>query len=230
MFPRFLVLPAAAPLCSIAVLLASPLPGLEPQPQTALQRAQQAQQPLTQPSQKPAPAARPRSIATAQEGSGARFSITPERRALLNTIRFAEGTWKQGQLVGYRVLYGGGTFSNLQRHPEIEVRRRYTSAAAGAYQFLPGTWKSIAAQLNLPDFGPSSQDQAALLLVERRGALSRFDREGLSAEVLARLAPEWSSLPTQSGGSFYGQPVKSLNELQRFYQSELNRQRGLSAA
>ena len=28
------------------------------------------------------------------------FAITPERRALLNTIRYAEGTWKEGADIG----------------------------------------------------------------------------------------------------------------------------------
>ena len=32
------------------------------------------------------------------------YSITPERRALLNTIRFAEGTWKDGKDLGYRFI------------------------------------------------------------------------------------------------------------------------------
>jgi lysozyme len=46
------------------------------------------------------------------------YSITPERRALLNTIRFAEGTWKDGHDLGYRTLYGGGQFEDLSKHPE----------------------------------------------------------------------------------------------------------------
>ena len=77
--------------------------------------------------------------------------ITPARRALLNTIRYAEGTWKQGQ-EGYRSLYGGGRFSSLERHPEIVVVKRYTSAAAGAYQFLPGTWGEASRKLRLARF------------------------------------------------------------------------------
>ena len=38
-------------------------------------------------------------------------------------------------------------------------------------------------------FSPEAQDQAALHLIEERGALNRFDQNGLCAEVLARLAP-----------------------------------------
>ena len=158
------------------------------------------------------------------------YHLTPERRALLNTIRYAEGTWLGGSAEGYRMLYGGGRFAGYGRHPETEVRRRYVSAAAGAYQFLPQTWKATARELALPDFRPSSQDQAALHLVRKRGALQSFDRDGLSTEVLARLAPEWASLPSWHGGSVYGQPVRSAAELQAFYRQELNRQRELRPA
>ncbi len=158
------------------------------------------------------------------------YRLTPERRALLHTIRYAEGTWLGGSREGYRVLYGGGRFADFGRHPELVVRRRYTSAAAGAYQFLPQTWSSAARDLGLPDFGPASQDQAALHLVRKRGALESFDREGLSTAVLARLAPEWASLPAEGGGSAYGQPVRSTTELQAFFRRELERQRGARAA
>lgn len=153
------------------------------------------------------------------------YPITAERRALLNTIRYAEGTWVGGREEGYRVIYGGGRVERLDRHPEITVRRRYVSAAAGAYQFLPATWKEASRQLGLTDFGPRSQDQAALHLIEKRGALTRFDARGLTGDVLARLAPEWASLPASDGGSWYGQPVKTVAELQRFYSDELRRLR-----
>ena len=65
------------------------------------------------------------------------YVITPERRAMLNTIRFAEGTWKGGLDVGYRVMFGGGLMPSLDRHPNrVIYSSRYASAAAGAYQFL----------------------------------------------------------------------------------------------
>ncbi len=157
------------------------------------------------------------------------YRLTPERKALLNTIRFAEGTWEGGSNEGYRILYGGERFQRFDRHPEITVRRRYVSAAAGAYQFLPDTWKEAANKLRLRDFAPPSQDQAALYLVEKRGALSAFDRQGLTPEVLHRLAPEWASLPTRYGASHYGQPVKQAEELRRFYLAELRRQQRSAA-
>jgi lysozyme len=153
------------------------------------------------------------------------YPVTAERRALLNTIRYAEGTWIGGREDGYRVIYGGALVDRLDRHPEITVRRRYVSAAAGAYQFLPATWREASSRLGLTDFGPRSQDQAALHLIAKRGALVPFDQRGLTPDVLARLAPEWASLPSTNGGSWYGQPVKTVAELQRFYSDELRRLR-----
>jgi len=63
------------------------------------------------------------------------YRITPERRAALDTIRYAEGTWNGGSVSGYLTLYGGGRFKSMARHPDVVVVRRYASAAAGAYQF-----------------------------------------------------------------------------------------------
>jgi lysozyme len=151
------------------------------------------------------------------------YSITPERRALLNTIRFAEGTWKDGHDLGYRTLYGGGQFENLSKHPERVVVKRYVSAAAGAYQFLPSTWKGVARELRLASFEPQHQDQAALHLAKRRGALKEIDQRGLTKAAMAKLAPEWASFPTYSGLSAYGQPVKSHEELASFYSKNLDR-------
>ena len=157
----------------------------------------------------------------AHGNEGGRYELTPERRALLNTIRYAEGTWKDGEDKGYRIMYGGGQFQDLSRHPEKVVVKRYTSAAAGAYQFLPKTWKGVARELMLTSFEPKHQDQAALHLAERRGALDEIDRQGLTKEAMAKLAPEWASFPTKAGRSAYGQPVKSHQELASFYSSNL---------
>ncbi len=145
--PQRSPLPAAQP-CLAALLLVLPLAGPRPGPLAV----RSARAPLS-------PAAPSRGRLETQPASllGG-YRLTPERRALLSTIRFAEGTWLGGSREGYRVLYGGGRFDDLRRHPEVEVRRRYVSAAAGAYQFLPQTWRAAARDLGLPDFGPASQD------------------------------------------------------------------------
>lgn len=153
--------------------------------------------------------------------AGRDFDITPPRRALLNTIRFAEGTWSQGKN-GYKVLFGGSLFHDLSRHPNKTIHRwPYSSAAAGAYQFLPTTWRMAKKALQLRNFQPDSQDQAALYLIQRRKALGLADRGQFTRELAHRLAPEWSSFPTHSGKSYHGQPVRSFLSLQRFYNEDL---------
>jgi len=151
-----------------------------------------------------------------------KYEMTPERKALLDTIRYAEGTWANGDPIGYRIMFGGSTFNDLSRHPDRVIRGgRYSSAAAGAYQFMPFTWAYAASALKLNSFGPQEQDQAALWLVERRGALAEIDRGRFSPSAVNRLSPEWASLPTLWGGSYYGQPVKSYRDLHRFYHERL---------
>ena len=66
--------------------------------------------PAVRPGEPVAPASRAQLIHTSefQPSRAIPYVITPERRAMLNTIRFAEGTWKGGLDVGYRVMFGGG--------------------------------------------------------------------------------------------------------------------------
>ncbi len=155
------------------------------------------------------------------------FAITAERRALLNTIRYAEGTWKEGADLGYRVMFGGSLMNSLDRHPDrVNYTSGYASAAAGAYQFMPATWSLVVRAMGLAGFNPQVQDQAALFLIQKRGALHLADQGILSAELAAKLAPEWASFPTLRGASYYGQPVKRLTELQRFYEANLARLQG----
>jgi len=151
-----------------------------------------------------------------------RYAITPERRALLNTIRFSEGTWARGEDVGYRILFGGSLMASTERHPDrVMVSGGYASAAAGAYQFMPFTWARASRALQLQGFGPHVQDQAALFLIERRGALALADQGLFTPELAARLSPEWASFPTLTGGSFYGQPVQRYGVLRAFYERNL---------
>ncbi len=173
-----------------------------------------------------APSNQPQSLAivTPQDLPGQRaiFEITPERRALLNTIRYAEGTWANGEDVGYRIMFGGSLMASLDRHPD-RVNRTvgYASAAAGAYQFMPFTWSMATRALGITGFGPQVQDQAAIFLIQRRGALALADRGTLTPELAAKLAPEWASFPTLAGRSFYGQPVKRYAQLRAFYEANL---------
>jgi muramidase (phage lysozyme) len=158
-----------------------------------------------------------------------RYALTPERRALLNTIRFAEGTWARGEDVGYRIMFGGGLMPGLDRHPDRVISTgRYASAAAGAYQFMPFTWVLASRSLQLQGFGPEAQDQAALFLIQRRGALHLADQGLFTPHLAAKLAPEWASFPTLAGHSYYGQPVKRYAALKAFYEANLEELRAIA--
>ncbi|MGC6483628.1 MAG: endolysin [Synechococcus sp.] len=180
----------------------------------------------------PAPGTAARSLAVQLEGDtpqlGLPYVITPERRALLNTIRFAEGTWKGGLDLGYRVMFGGGLMASLDRHPNrVIYSSRYASAAAGAYQFMPFTWKMVQRSIGVQGFGPEAQDQGALYLIQRRKALPLADTGAMTPQLSALLAPEWASFPTLRGVSFYGQPVKRFDRLRSFYNLSLAQLRTL---
>jgi muramidase (phage lysozyme) len=148
-----------------------------------------------------------------------KFRQTPEAQGLLRMLRFAEGTERGGQ-DSYRVMFGGSLAPDLKQHPDKVMKGR--STAAGAYQFLTPTWQQQQKKLGLGSFGPVEQDIAALDLARQRtmglGGLSYLQKQGLTPEFVAALAPEWASLPTKEGKSYYGQPVKSYAELQKTYQ------------
>lgn len=151
---------------------------------------------------------------------------------LKQAIAGAEGTILGGK-PGYNVMFGGGRIQDLSRHPDRVIRSgKYASAAAGAYQFMPGTWQGVKQSLGLSDFGPQSQDIGMLKLARDRllplGGLSAISKANtLTPEIQAALAPEWASFPTATGSSYYGQPVKKAQEIQRFF--EQGRQRGAQA-
>lgn len=147
--------------------------------------------------------------------------ISTNARALLDTIRLAEGTWRGGKEEGYSVKFGGGLDDwRKGRSDRVVHGNGYSSQAHGAYQFMGDTWNGITKKLGMDpsDFSPAAQDRAAIGLIRQRGV---NPDEPITPEGWAKLAPEWASLPTLEGKSYYGQPVKARGDLERFYQSRL---------
>lgn len=135
--------------------------------------------------------------------------------AFLDMLAFAEGTILYGGDDGYNVLVGGKTFDSYEKHPKVYVpltRYKVTSSAAGRYQFLWKTWQALALKLNLPDFGPVSQDKAAIELIRERKALKDV-RDGNIILAIQKCRPIWASLP----GAGYGQREHKLADLLREY-------------
>jgi lambda family phage tail tape measure protein len=136
-------------------------------------------------------------------------------RALLATIRFAEGTIGPN---GYGTHFGGGYTPPGGPHPNRVVRAGgYASAAYGAYQFMPDTWRGTGGG----NMTPARQDAAALRLIRNRGV---DPGQSLNRGMIDKLAPEWASLPTlKTGTSYYGQGGKSFSQLQDFYRQQVAR-------
>jgi muramidase (phage lysozyme) len=138
--------------------------------------------------------------------------VAANRAAFLGMIRSAEGTDRQDD--PYRVVFGyGHIVQDLSDHPYFTGEWKGApfgagnwSTAAGAYQFIRGTWSDLRAKLRLPDFGPASQDAAALELVRQRGALADVDA-GRFETAVHKVRRVWASLP----GAGYGQGERSMD-------------------
>ena len=146
----------------------------------------------------------------------------PRVKALLDTISYAEGT---SGPEGYRTMFTGKTFDTSQgwRHPDTVMRGGgYASTAAGRYQMLTPTYQMAAKATGTSGFSPAEQDLQAVYLIDNRRALEPLLRGENINTVINQLAPEWASLPTSAGKSAYGQPVRNISELQKYYQSRLD--------
>lgn len=146
--------------------------------------------------------------------------MNPNESAFLAMIAHTEGTEHIGDR-GYNALVGGGTFEGYEHHPNrlVELKNRagqvtIRSTAAGRYQFLFSTWAELKQKLNLPDFGPASQDAACLEKIRTRGGLDAV-RNGRVASAIIACNHEWASLP----GSPYGQPTHTLDDCLRVYKA-----------
>ncbi|MFW3962193.1 glycoside hydrolase family 104 protein [Acinetobacter radioresistens] len=136
----------------------------------------------------------------------------PNMRKMLDLIANTEGVKH-----GYNTLFGNERINNLSQHPNIKKEFRQTdgktnvTTAAGRYQFLNGTWNSLARRYKLNDFSPRNQDLGAVALIAGRGALNDVLKGNYQAAV-RKLGEEWASLPS----SPYAQGKRSWNDVNRF--------------
>ena len=149
--------------------------------------------------------------------------------AFLGLLRQAEGTAGAGN--PYAVCYGyRWIIRDFSNHPAVTGEWRgerlpdemcknagfgpgCVSTAAGAYQIIKPTWLKVSAALGLPDFGPASQDAAAVELIRRRGALEDVKAGRLEVAV-NKCRNEWASLP----GNYAKQGQRSIETLSAWYQ------------
>ena len=153
---------------------------------------------------------------------------SPTVQAFLACIKYAEHgpQWIDNPDV-YRVEFGATLFPAEQlkwdkpRNVVVLKDRKgkvYRSSAKGAYQIKNDTWDGCKRRLGLADFLPISQDLAAVDLIGE-GQAKALDYLLLSELdiTIARCAPVWASLP----GAPYGQPVKTMAEVDALYRQRL---------
>jgi len=145
-------------------------------------------------------------------------------KALGATLKFAEGTYKKGDK-SYNTGFGYNMIDDLSKHPDTVFNN--TSAAAGAYQFMPKTWSRVSNHLGLKDFSPQSQELAGEQLAKWRDVdtTKTYTTRAGFVQDMYKMAPEWASIPTASGKSYYdgigGNTAKSMEDLISFYESQV---------
>tara|TARA_Y100000015_G_scaffold33472_1_gene33531 strand:- start:13 stop:1038 length:1026 start_codon:yes stop_codon:yes gene_type:complete len=173
------------------------------------------------------------------------FYISPEERRMLDAISGAEGT------KGYGTLYGGRNIPELARGEmtinqvlnmqetgmykgqSVYAKDEYDSTATGRYQFMPVVLREEAERaglnLNTTKFTPELQDELILRRIRRMRGVTpgMLKSEGMSDQVIDRLAPEFASFPNLfgpdhkgrdiQGTSFYGQGGKSADFIKDLY-------------
>jgi muramidase (phage lysozyme) len=166
--------------------------------------------------------------------SSSNEALADDRRikAFFDVLGFTEGTGNNyGKVVNGTVISApynpelvgqrNVSVTDLSRHPDILVRLNASlkSTAAGRYQFLSSTW----GELGMPNFGARSQDIAAVKLMKRRKMIEPI-LAGNLRQAVTNGAPEWASLPTAGGGSFYGgQPARTFEEISAKYSESLKK-------
>lgn len=123
---------------------------------------------------------------------------------------------------GYRVLVGSVPgqlllFSSYRDHPhaDIQIRAALRSSAAGRYQVMEHFWPYYKGVLELPDFGPESQDRYAIQQFKENGALAAI-QGGKFEYAVMRIAHIWASLP----GAGYGQHENRMAALAAVFKSK----------
>jgi len=134
-------------------------------------------------------------------------------KAFLFTIRASEHRYPNDVTndAAYHIFYGGKRFYDMSDHPVLTGEIKpvplpnnicaasglgpgCVSSAAGAYGFIKATWVRLRDKMQLPDFSPTSQDLAAVQLLDDIGALSLIQSGDIQG-ALKKASKVWASLP-----------------------------------
>ena len=135
------------------------------------------------------------------------YAITAERRALLNTIRYSEGSWAEGGDIGYYF-------------------------DTGAYNIPKEKWRSILLKGGFSF--EQAQDQAALAIIHKLSALPLSDEGIFTTKLSNKLAKFWPSFKGKSDDRVNSAGIiidkTRFKELNSFYNANLSHLRGAALA
>jgi muramidase (phage lysozyme) len=160
--------------------------------------------------------------------------MSPNLKAFLDTLAFSEGTSTHAATDndGYDVIVTGlddvlEIFTDYRFHPfepsplwpkgrpsKVINRHGLTSNAAGRYQQMLKFWPHYKLLLNLPDFGPESQDRCAVQQIKEQRALDDV-LTGHFVIAVAKVSNLWASLP---GANYPGQRMRTMTALEDAYE------------
>ena len=140
----------------------------------------------------------------------ARIECSRNLAAFLDMLAFSEGTLGRGDDGYDKLVNPGKSFASYAEHPNVSISISPTlrSTAAGRYQFLSKYWQHYKVLLQLPDFGPVSQDKWAIQLIREQRALADIEA-GRIGDAIDKCRNIWASLP----GAGYNQPEHSKQTL-----------------
>lgn len=140
-------------------------------------------------------------------------------RPLLDLLGYTEGT-DEGDGYNETLAYGaftGGDVSlitmSLDKVDALQTKmlahpdNHWNSSAAGRYQIVRTTRRDIQHKLGISGtalFDKDMQDRMACFLLGKRGIDRWLEGELSTAGIVTNLAMEWASMPTTTGGSYYG--------------------------
>lgn len=165
----------------------------------------------------------------------------PLVKAALRTLRFAEGSDLNKN--AYDTVFGGATMPVTKMTVNELINTQMTdrlpkrlgsgiapfapgSTASGAYQFMPHTLRQLITMKVLKPtdiMNQDNQDKGGWALMKMRGVtLESLKTRGLDRRNQNLIAPEWASIPTLSGQSYYRQPVKPSAKIEDYFRKSLN--------
>ena len=86
------------------------------------------------------------------------------------------------------------------------------------------TWEGQARRLELEDFSPESQDAAAIQILKDFRAFKHIESGDFKSAV-HNASGAWTTLPTETGETIYGDKIYSIEQLEIVYTIFLTRYR-----